>query len=152
MFYTPLPEKKLNLKIDQKVQKSLHQSPPVDFTTTAPPGRPPSSPQYLIFGASLFKVHSLASSPEHPIFSFSLGAPPFRSTSISEPLNRYYTYTVHSSKSTHSSLGEALTIVRILSFTRSSLSILGGGITNNKKGKGGGAVTVRLRKKHTQAY
>lgn len=135
------------------MQKSLHQPPPVDFTTTAPPGRPPSSPEHPTFGASLIQstlTSILFGAPY--ILIHLLGAPSFRSTSISEPLNRYYTYTVHSSKLTHSSLGEALTIVRILSFTRSSLSILGGGITNNKRVKGGGAVAVRLRKRAIQVY
>ena len=121
-LYPPCRKKKLNLKIDQKVQKSLHQPPPVDFTTTAPPGRPPTSPQYLIFGASLFStLTSILSGAPYILIHFSA---PLHF--ISEPLNRYYTYTVHSSKLAHSSLGEALTIVRILSFTRSSLSILGG--------------------------
>lgn len=130
------------------MQKSLHQPPPVDLATTAPPGRPPPL-RSTLNSEPPYSVHSLASSPEPPSQNLTLSEPLHF---ISEPLNRYYTYTVYSSKLAHSSLGEALTIVRILSFTRSSLSILGGGITNNKKGKGGGAVAVRLRKRPIQAY
>lgn len=130
------------------MQKSLHQPPPVDLATTAPPGRPPPLLSISYSEPPLFNTLTSILSGA-PAITHSLSEPLHF---ISEPLNRYYTYTVHSSKLAHSSLGEALTIVRILSFTRSSLSILGGGTTNNKQDKGGGAVAVRPRTKHTQAY
>lgn len=133
MFYTPLPEKKLNLKIDQKVQKSLHQSPPVDFTTTAPPGRPPilssvSHIRSLLIQSTLTSILSGAPAITHSLSEpLHFGLPPFRSPS---------TGTTHI-QFTHQSQLIAPSERRSLSFAYyRSLGVhsvyWGGGITNNK--------------------